>query len=111
MKNPAEQYPEKVEFTFTLNVPQRQTPERIDAFISRSIEHASRSRVQRAIERGTVTVNGKPTKSNYKIRPGDVIHVLVRKPPPLELIPENIPLDILFEDEHLIVIKIGRAHV
>ena len=105
MKNPAEQYPEKVEFTFTLNVPQRQTPERIDAFISRSIEHASRSRVQRAIERGTVTVNGKPTKSNYKIRPGDVIHVLVRKPPPLELIPENIPLDILFEDEHLIVIN------
>ena len=98
-------YPEKIEHVYTFDIPTRQAPERIDAFITRSIEHATRTRVQRAIERGVVTVNGAPTKSNYKIRPGDQIVVTVMKPPPLQLIPEEMPLEVLYEDDELIVVN------
>jgi 23S rRNA pseudouridine1911/1915/1917 synthase len=98
-------YPERIEQTFTFTIPARQKAERLDAFITHSIEHATRTRVQKAIDRGAVTVNGAPSKANYKIRPGDVINVVVHKPPPMQLIPENIPLDVLFEDEHLIVVN------
>ena len=66
--------------------------------------HATRTRVQKAIDAGAVTVNGRPTKSNYKIRPGDVLRVTVMRPPPLQLIPQDIPLAVLYEDEHLMVI-------
>ncbi len=98
-------YPDKVEHVYTFDIPARQQTERIDAFITRSIEHATRTRVQRAIDRGSITVNGKPTKANYKIRPGDQIVVTVMKPPPLQLIPEEMPLDVLYEDESLIVVN------
>ena len=98
-------YPDRIEHIYTFDIPARQQPERIDAFITRSIEHATRTRVQRAIERGSVTVNGAPTKANYKIRPGDQIVVTVMKPPPLQLIPEEMPLDVLYEDDELIVVN------
>ena len=97
-------YPDKIEHVYTLNVPAGQAPERIDAFITRSIEHATRTRVQKAIDRGAVTVNGKPKKSNYKIRPYDTIIVTVLKPPPLQLIPQDLPLVVLYEDDDVLVL-------
>ena len=96
-------YPEKIEHVYTFDIPKGQKPERLDAFITKSIEHATRTRVQKAIDREAVLVNDKPSKSNYKIRPGDKITVTVYKPPPLQLIPEDLPLDVVFEDEHLLV--------
>lgn len=97
--------PERVEHVYTFVIPARQKPQRLDTFITNSIEHATRTRVQKAIERGAVTVNQKPTKANYSIRPGDVIAVVVHKQPPMLLTPQPIPLDILFEDDYLIVLN------
>lgn len=97
-------YPERIEHTYEFVIPSRQKPERLDAFITKSILHATRTRVQKGIDAGIVTVNDLPTKANYKIRPGDVVRVTVMKPPPLELIPQDISLDVLYEDDVLMVI-------
>ena len=79
---------------------------RIDKFLTEKIANATRNKVQHAIESGGVLVNGEPTKSNYKIKPLDEIRVLLEKPPrDTEVLPENIPLDILFEDPHLLVVN------
>ncbi len=98
-------YPERIEHTYEFVIPSRQKLERLDAFITKSILHATRTRVQKGIDAGIVTVNDLPTRANYKIRPGDVIRVTVMKPPPLELIPQDIPLEILYEDDVLMVIN------
>ncbi|GMQ26508.1 RluA family pseudouridine synthase [Algoriphagus sp. oki45] len=83
-----------------------QSPVRIDKFLTEKIAYATRNRVQRAIDAGTILVNGMSSKSNYKIKPADEIRVLLEKPPrDTEVIPENIPLDIVFEDGHLLVVN------
>ncbi|MBK6761365.1 MAG: RluA family pseudouridine synthase [Ignavibacteria bacterium] len=97
-------YPTRIEHVYEFTISPRQKPERLDAFITKSILHATRTRVQKAIETDTVLVNDKPSRANYKVRPGDVIRVTVMKPPPLQLIPQDIPLDIAYEDDHLMVI-------
>lgn len=102
--DPAGQTDQRIEHVYTFVVAPKQQPERVDAFVTRMIQHATRSRVQKAIDQGTVTVNNQPTKANYKIRPNDVVHVVVKRQPPIALIPEDIPLTVLFEDEHLLVI-------
>lgn len=82
-----------------------QEPMRIDKWIQMRFENATRSKVQKSIENGFVTVNGKLIKSNYKIKAGDeVITMLVHNPDASEVKPEPIPLDIRFEDEHLMVV-------
>lgn len=96
---------ERTEHVTELHVPPKQKPERIDAYITKCVMHATRSRVQKAIDNGTVTVNGKPTKSNYKIKPNDYIKIVVMRLPPVQLIPQDIPLDVLFEDDDVLVIN------
>ena len=79
---------------------------RIDKFLTEKVANATRNKVQQAIDSGAVLVNGQPTKSNYKIKPLDEIRVLMEKPPrDTEVIPENIPLEIIFEDRHLLVVN------
>ena len=78
---------------------------RIDAFLSESIEGWSRARLQRLIEDGDVLVNGKPVKPSYKLREGDELDVDLVDEPIARFEPEEIPLDIVFEDEHLAVIN------
>jgi 23S rRNA pseudouridine1911/1915/1917 synthase len=80
---------------------------RIDKFLFDKLEGVSRSRVQSAITHGLITVNDKNVKSNHKIKGNDVIKlVLPRNPDQLETVtPEDIPLDIVYEDEHVIVIN------
>lgn len=92
------------EHVYEFTVAPGQRPERLDAFLTHSIVHATRTRVQKAIDAEAVTVNGRPSKANYRIRPHDEIRVTVMRPPPLQLIPQNIPLTVLYEDEHLLVI-------
>jgi 23S rRNA pseudouridine1911/1915/1917 synthase len=78
---------------------------RIDKFLVDRVENATRSRIQNAIEAGLVKVNDKATKANYKIKPFDVITVSLPTPPRnTEIYPENIPLDIVFEDDDLVII-------
>jgi 23S rRNA pseudouridine1911/1915/1917 synthase len=90
---------------FDIIVPPGKTRERIDVFITHFIENATRSKVQEAIEAGHVLVNGNPTKARYKVSPNDVVHITLPKPPPQEVTAENIPLNIVYEDEYLIVIN------
>lgn len=84
-----------------------QTSARIDKFLMDRLERVSRTRVQNAISIGCVLVNEKPVKASYKIRPGDEISlVLPTNPEASETVtPEFIPLDIVYEDEHLMVIN------
>lgn len=78
---------------------------RIDAFLAETVEQLSRSAVQQLLEKGGITVNGKAVKKNYKTHDGDEITVELPKPEPVELLPENIPLDIRYEDEDVVVIN------
>lgn len=103
-ESPTNQYPERIPQTRLLTVAAGQAAERIDIYLTRSVLRATRNKVQEAIADGAVLVNGRPTKSNYKVRPGDVIQLTLMKPPPIELIPQDIPLDILHEDEDVLVI-------
>lgn len=91
---------------YRLVVDKGQTPTRIDKFIADKIANASRNRVQQSIDAGTILVNGQPTKSNYKIKPKDEIKIMLTMPPrETEVLAENIPLDILYEDADLMVVN------
>lgn len=83
-----------------------QTPTRLDIFVMNKIEKASRSRVQAAIKAGAILVDDKVVKPNYKIKPGMVVTLSLPKPPKegREVIPQNIPLDIRYEDDDLLVV-------
>lgn len=78
---------------------------RLDAFLAEQIDGWSRSRLQKLIENGDVLVNEKDAKPSYKIREGDEIDIDLTEAPPERFEPENIPLDIVFEDEYLAVIN------
>ena len=78
---------------------------RLDAYLTEQIEGWSRSRLQRLIENGDILVNEKEAKASYKLHDGDVIDVDLTEAPVAKFEPENIPLDIVFEDEYLAVIN------
>ena len=79
---------------------------RIDKFLMQRIEGATRNKIQQAIENEMVLVNDKPTKKNYNTRPGDKIVVYdTNSPEASEIIPQNIPLNIVFEDDDLMIIN------
>lgn len=79
---------------------------RIDKYLSARIENASRTRVQTAAAAGNILVNEQPVKSNYKVKPNDVITIVMAYPPrELEIIPEDIPLNIVYEDDDVVVVN------
>lgn len=79
---------------------------RIDKFLMDRLPNATRNKVQAGIKDGFVLVNGEEVKPNYKVRPEDVITVELPEPPrDTEVVPEDIPLDIVYEDEHLLVVN------
>lgn len=79
---------------------------RVDKFLVARLEKSSRNRVQQAADAGCVLVNGKPVKSNYRVKPLDVVSVVMDRPRyELEIIPEDIPLDIVYEDSELLVVN------
>ncbi len=84
-----------------------QSPIRIDKFIQAFLgNNVSRTKIQTAADAGSIMVNGKPVKSNYKVRPADEILLLLPKHQEnYDLVPENIPLDIVYEDDDVIVIN------
>ena len=86
-------------------VPPGKKRERLDVFLTHHIENATRNKVQRAIEEGVVLVDGKTVRSSHPVSPGETIHITLPKPPPQKALPENIPLDILHEDDDLIVVN------
>jgi 23S rRNA pseudouridine1911/1915/1917 synthase len=83
-----------------------QTLLRIDKFLMTKIANASRNKIQDGIESGAVRVNDDVVKANYKVKPNDVITVSMDAPPrDTEIIPQNIPLDIVYEDDDLLVVN------
>jgi 23S rRNA pseudouridine1911/1915/1917 synthase len=78
---------------------------RIDRYLHGRYPHLSRTSIQRLIRQGAITVNGQPTKPSYEICAGDIIELVLPEPEPSEVVPEDIPLDILYEDEHIIAIN------
>jgi 23S rRNA pseudouridine1911/1915/1917 synthase len=79
---------------------------RIDKFLSDRLENTSRTRIQNASNAGNILVNNNPVMSNYKVKPGDIIQVVLPNPPrDIELIPENIPINIIYEDEDVMVVN------
>lgn len=79
---------------------------RVDKFLFDHLEHASRNRIQKAADAGMVMVDGRPVKSNYRVKPMDVVTVMMDRPRySTEILPEEIPLDIVYEDECLLVVN------
>jgi 23S rRNA pseudouridine1911/1915/1917 synthase len=89
----------------TLSVSAGERPKRLDVFLSGHTSGLSRAGVQRLIEHGAVTVNGKRPKPSLRVRPGDTIEWDLPKPTPLEIEGEAIPLEVLFEDPALLVLN------
>lgn len=91
---------------FRCVVDKGQTPLRVDKYLTEHMAGTSRNRIQLAAEAGNVWANGKPVSSNYKAKPGDVLQVLLdHEPRDYTILPENIPLDIVYEDDDLMVVN------
>ena len=91
---------------FKFEATKGQAPLRVDKFLMNYIENATRNKIQQAATNGNIFVNDIPVKSNYKVKAFDVVRVLLEYPPFENLIiPENIPLDIVYEDDQLLVIN------
>ena len=79
--------------------------ERLDAFLARSVPDLTRSAAQRLLERGAVTLRGRAAKKNDKTRLGDTLTVCLPEPQPVDLVPQDIPLDVIYEDDDVIVVN------
>ena len=91
---------------FSFKIDHGQEPLRIDKFLMSRIENATRNKIQQAIKEGNIFVNDLKVKSNYKVKPKDLIKVLMDHPPyESTLVPEQIPLEIVYEDESVIVLN------
>jgi 23S rRNA pseudouridine1911/1915/1917 synthase len=91
---------------FSIVVDNGQQPVRIDKFLMARIENATRNKLQQAINTGLVLVNGKEIKPNYKIRPGDSIIIYSdMSPEETDVLPQEIPLNIVYEDDSLMIIN------
>lgn len=90
---------------FAVTADKGQSMLRIDKFLVHRMEHVSRSRIQAAADSGSILVNGVPVKSSYKVKPLDRISIVMPYPKrEVEIIPENIPLNIAYEDDDLIIV-------
>lgn len=86
-------------------VPPGKKRERLDLFLVHHVENATRNKVQRAIREGLVLVDGEPSRASHQVAPGEVVSFTLPGPPPSVALPEEIPLDIVFEDDALIVVN------
>ena len=105
-ENPSADGSEELYERLNLKVDKGQEPLRIDKFLVARIEHASRNKIQKALEAGMVLVNNKQVAPNYKIRPLDEIILYSDKEAPgEEIIPEELPLNIQYEDDDVMIIN------
>ncbi len=83
-----------------------QTPLRVDKFLVDRIENISRTKIQNAADQGYLFVNEKEVKSNYKVKPGDEVKLTTfYKPEKIEVIPEDIPINVIYEDDSLLIVN------
>ena len=83
----------------------QESAERIDALLARSLPELTRSAAQRLLAQGAVTKDGAPVKKNYKTAPGDTFVVTLPDAAPSELVAQDLPLDVVYEDDDLIVVN------
>jgi len=95
----------------TLIVNEEDAGQRIDKYVSDRLTDLSRTHVQEMIKTGAITVDDRTVKPNYKLSEGEAIHIRIPEPEPVDIQPEAIPLDILYEDEDVIVINKPRGMV
>ena len=79
--------------------------ERLDAFLARTVPELTRSAAQKLIESGNVLRNGRPGRKNDKLNPGDEISLTIPEPKEVDIVPREIPLDIVYEDEDVVLIN------
>ncbi len=90
---------------FRIEVDRGQVPLRIDKYLAEHMQHQTRNRIQAAAEAGFIQVGGRPVKSNYKVRPGDVVTLMLDRPHfDTTIVPEELPLDVRYEDDDLMVV-------
>jgi len=89
----------------TLTVTDSHTGKRLDMFIQHHEAYSSRNRIQTLIKDGLALVNGKPEKPGYKVRAGDTVTLELPERKVREVLPENIPLHVIFEDDHMVVLN------
>ncbi len=89
---------------FEVVIPPQQGKQRLDKFLTQQIASVSRARLQRLIQEELVKVDGLPAKASHLVSPGEKVEVCVPRPTPVDILPENIPLNIVYEDEHLLVL-------
>jgi 23S rRNA pseudouridine1911/1915/1917 synthase len=103
---PADETNDDAEFrVLRHHVRKRLIGRRLDKYLHGRYPRISRTLLQKYIKEGLVTVNGLPAKPSYEPADGDVIQIVLPPPPPSEVLPENIPIDILYEDEWLLAIN------
>jgi len=91
---------------FSVTVDDKQSPLRIDKFLMARLANASRNRIQNAAKAGNILVDGKTVKASYKVKPGEIITIVMAHPPrETEILPEDIPLDIVYEDKDVVLIE------
>ena len=91
---------------FRVAVDPGQVPLRVDKFLINRMQHTSRTRIQQAAGSGNIRVDGRPVRSSYKVKPGQVITLVLSQPKrDFTIVPENIPLDIAYEDPYLLVVN------
>lgn len=96
---------------YIFNIEEQDVGGRLDVFLAEHLENISRSGVQKLLEDGCVTINQKQVAKNYRLRKGDVIRTVVMPPKPLNVLPQNIPLDIVYEDNDLLVVNKPKGMV
>ncbi len=84
---------------------------RIDKYLAQTVPDISRSYLQKLVADGQVLVNGVPVKTSYKLKSGDVVQVTIPEPEVLQIIPEDIPLDILYEDADILIVNKPKGMV
>ena len=94
-----------------ITITAQESAERIDALLARSVEGLTRSAAQRLLEQGAVLKDGAAVKKNYKTSVGDVFTVTLPEPENVDLAPQDIPLDVVYEDDDLIVVNKPRGMV
>jgi 23S rRNA pseudouridine1911/1915/1917 synthase len=103
-----EEYSEEAELYehYRIIVEGGQTSVRVDKFLMQRLPNASRNKIQNGIDAEAILVNDKPTKASYKIKPGDLITVSLPEPPRGDVVvPQDIPLNIIYEDEELLIVN------
>ena len=88
-----------------LVVPPKQSKERLDVYLTHQIQNATRSKVRSGIDAGFVLVNGKKVKASHPVAPGEVIDITLPRPPRVDARGEDIPLDVVFEDDQLLIVN------